>query len=78
MTTSDHKKALTQLKAKQSKLKRFKKYNTPKTRSCGRANHKCSRCGRTGVGGNISSYGLNLCRCCFRDIAAKLGFKKFN
>ncbi|MFH0874340.1 MAG: 30S ribosomal protein S14 [archaeon] len=59
-------------------MKRFKKFNTPKQRSCGRSNHKCSRCGRTGTGGNVGCYGLNLCRCCFRDIAVKLGFKKYN
>lgn len=78
MTTSDHKKVLKQIKGKSAKLKRFNKYNTPKERSCGRGRFKCSRCGRTGIGGRVSQYGLNLCRCCFRDIATKIGFKKYS
>ncbi|MBN1502030.1 30S ribosomal protein S14 [Candidatus Woesearchaeota archaeon] len=78
MTTSDHTKVLKQIKGKPAKLKRFNKYNTPKDRSCGRKNTKCRRCGRTGVGGFINKYGLNLCRCCFRDIATELGFKKYS
>jgi ribosomal protein S14 len=78
MTTSDHKKVLRQIKSKHSKLKRFKKYNTPKERSCGRALNKCRRCGRTGVGGHINKYGLDVCRCCFREIATRLGFKKYS
>jgi small subunit ribosomal protein S14 len=77
MTTSNHKKVLKQIKSKPAKLTRFKKYNSPKKRSCGRSNHKCRRCGRTGVGGHVGKYGLNLCRCCFREIATKLGFKKY-
>ena len=78
MTTSDAKKMLKQLKNKPQKLKRFKKYNLPKDRSCGRQNTECDRCGRTGVGGFVSQYGLNYCRCCFREIATELGFKKYN
>ncbi|MBN2422505.1 30S ribosomal protein S14 [Candidatus Woesearchaeota archaeon] len=78
MTTSHYDKVLTQIKSKTAKLKRFKKYNAPKERSCGRTNHKCKRCGRTGIGGNIKKYGLNICRCCFREIATKLGFKKYS
>jgi small subunit ribosomal protein S14 len=78
MTTSDYRKVLKQLKAKPAKMKRFSKFNTPKVRSCGRQRFKCDRCGRTGQGGRVSSYGLNLCRCCFRDIATKIGFKKYN
>ncbi|MEM4282345.1 MAG: 30S ribosomal protein S14 [Candidatus Woesearchaeota archaeon] len=37
---------------------------------------RCSRCGR--FGGHISSYGLGLCRCCFREIAASIGFRKYH
>ena len=78
MTTSDPKKMYKQLKQKTQKLKRFKKYNLPKQRSCGRHTSKCIRCGRTGVGGFVSQYNLNYCRCCFREIATELGFKKYS
>jgi small subunit ribosomal protein S14 len=78
MTTSDPKKMLKQLNKKPQKLKRFRKYNMPKERSCGRQTAKCSRCGRSGVGGFVSQYNLNYCRCCFREIATKIGFKKYN
>jgi ribosomal protein S14 len=76
MTTSDSTKVLKQIGGKPAKMKKFQKYNTNKNRSCGR--HKCSLCGRTGVGGHINSYGLNLCRCCFRQFATKFGFKKYS
>ncbi|MGC9310545.1 MAG: 30S ribosomal protein S14 [Candidatus Aenigmatarchaeota archaeon] len=37
---------------------------------------KCRRCGcTTGV---ISKYHLLYCRHCFRDVARRLGFKKYN
>ncbi|MEK6916843.1 MAG: 30S ribosomal protein S14 [Nanoarchaeota archaeon] len=49
-----------------------------KERSCGRQTASCTRCGRTGVGGFVGQYGLKFCRCCFRDIATKLGFKKYS
>jgi small subunit ribosomal protein S14 len=78
MTTSDAKKMLKQLKHKPQKQKRFRKYNLPKKRSCGRQTSKCTRCGRTGVGGFVSQYNLNYCRCCFREIATELGFKKYS
>ncbi|MEM3126909.1 MAG: 30S ribosomal protein S14 [Candidatus Woesearchaeota archaeon] len=51
------------------------KHNAPKKRSCGKAIYKCRRCGRNGA--QISKYNINLCRQCFRDIATKIGFKKF-
>ncbi|AEF96447.1 30S ribosomal protein S14 [Methanotorris igneus] len=37
----------------------------------------CRRCGHVGPG-LIRKYGLNLCRQCFREVAAKLGFKKYD
>ena len=37
----------------------------------------CQRCGHVGPG-IIRKYGLNLCRQCFREVAAKLGFKKYD
>ena len=76
MTASDHKKVYKQLKAKPAKLKKFIKHNAPKERSCGRNLKRCSRCGRRR--GHIDKYGLDLCRQCFRDIATKIGFKKYS
>jgi small subunit ribosomal protein S14 len=78
LTTSDPNKMLKQLTKKQQKMKRFKKYNSAKQRSCGRRTTPCTRCGRTGTGGFVGSYNLKYCRCCFRDIATKLGFKKYS
>jgi len=75
MTTSNHKKVLKQLKVKQPILQKFLKHNAPKKRSCGINLKKCIRCGRTG--GHVSKYGLDLCRHCFREIATKIGFKKY-
>ena len=76
MTYSNYNKALNQLNAKPVKLKKFLKHNVPKKRSCGLSLKRCERCGR--IRGHISSYGLNLCRQCFREIAVDLGFKKYN
>ena len=76
MSYSNYKKAFKQLKAKPIKLKKFLKHNVPKKRTCGLALKRCIRCGR--IRSNISSYGLNLCRQCFREIATDLGFKKYN
>lgn len=76
MTTSNYKKVFKQLKVKQPVLKKYIKHNAPKKRTCGVSLRKCIRCGR--IGGHVSKYGLDLCRQCFRDIATKLGFKKYN
>jgi ribosomal protein S14 len=76
MTYSNHKKAFKQLKAKPVKFKKFIKHNSPKKRSCGVSLKRCVRCGR--IRGHISSYGLNLCRQCFRETAINLGFKKYS
>lgn len=76
MTTSDYRKMFKQLKAKPAKLKKFIKHNAPKKRGCGIALRKCRRCGRTRA--HIRSYGLGLCRQCFREIAKKIGFKKYS
>lgn len=76
MTVSDWRKILKQLKNKPAKLQKFLKHNKPKTRKTGIASKKCERCGRFGA--HISSYGLNLCRQCFRDIAEEIGFKKYS
>jgi len=76
MTTSSHEKVYKQLRVKPHKLRKFKKHNAPMERSCGKVLKKCTRCGR--VGGHIKKYGLNLCRQCFREIATKIGFKKYS
>ena len=76
MTASDWKKTLNQLKNKPEIAARFTKYNKPKDRKIGIAVKKCERCGRFGA--HISSYGLNLCRQCFRQIAVEIGFKKYS
>lgn len=75
MTYSNFKKAFKQLKTKPAKLKKFLKHNAPKQRSCGRNLKRCVRCGRTRA--YIGKYGLGLCRQCFREIAQKIGFKKY-
>ncbi len=76
MTYSNHEKEFKQLKAKPIKLKKFIKHNSPKKRSCGISLKRCTRCGR--IRGHISSYGLHLCRQCFRENAKDLGFKKYS
>ncbi|MDP7141276.1 MAG: 30S ribosomal protein S14 [Candidatus Woesearchaeota archaeon] len=52
------------------------KFNAPKERSCGFSLQKCKRCGR--VKAHISKYDLHFCRQCFREIASKIGFKKYS
>jgi len=76
MTASSHEKVIKQLKKKQAKINKYLKHNVPKKRKCGKNIKKCRRCGRRG--GHISSYELNLCRQCFREIATNIGFKKYN
>ena len=76
MTASDWKKLYNQLKSKPAIAKKFLKHNKPKDRKIGIASKRCERCGRFGA--HISSYGLNLCRHCFRETAVEIGFKKYN
>ncbi len=76
MTTSNHKKMLKQLKVKPVKLKKFLKHSGKKERNGGKSSKPCIRCGRFGA--HIGSYDLNLCRHCFREIAADIGFKKYS
>ncbi len=76
MTTKDWRKALKQLKVKPVKMAKYQKHNEPQERPTGVAKKPCKRCGR--FGGHISKYGLHLCRTCFRDIAVKIGFHKYN
>lgn len=76
MTASDWRKIIKHLKSKPVKVQRFLKHNKPKERKQGIAAQKCTRCGRYGA--HISSYGLHLCRQCFREIAKEIGFKKYS
>jgi small subunit ribosomal protein S14 len=76
MTYSSYDKVFKQLKAKPDKLKKYIKHNSPKERKFGRSTKKCVRCGR--IRGHIDKYGLNLCRQCFREVATKIGFKKYS
>jgi len=76
MTASDWRKILKQLKSKPAVMAKFLKHNKPKERKTGIALKKCERCQRFGA--HISSYGLNLCRHCFRDIAVEIGFQKYS
>jgi small subunit ribosomal protein S29e len=49
--------------------------STKKVRKFGKGSRPCRRCGSYGP--VIRKYGLNLCRHCFREVAEKLGFKKY-
>ncbi|WP_448578340.1 30S ribosomal protein S14 [Thermosphaera sp.] len=52
------------------------KFKPPKIHKYGRGVQECQRCGsRDAV---IQAYGLYLCRQCFREVAATIGFKKYS
>jgi len=76
MTASDWNKITKQLKNKPVVMDKFIRHNKPKDRKMGIAAKKCERCGRFGA--HIKSYGLNLCRHCFREIATEIGFNKYS
>lgn len=76
MSYSNYDKAIKQLKYKPAKLKKYLKHNAPKERKTGRARKRCRITGR--IGGHISKYGLKMCRQAFRDVATKIGFKKYS
>ncbi len=46
-----------------------------KERKFGQGSRQCRRCGRHGA--VIRKYDLMYCRQCFREVAKKLGFKKY-
>ncbi|MBS3794688.1 MAG: 30S ribosomal protein S14 [Candidatus Thorarchaeota archaeon] len=46
------------------------------TKPRGKGNRTCMRCGTHQ--GIIRRYNLNLCRRCFREVAEKLGFRKYS
>lgn len=75
MTAKKWNKTIVQLEGKPAKKKRYIKFNKPKKRKFGRGTKTCKNCGRHGA--HINKYGLHLCRQCFREIAKKLGFKKY-
>jgi len=75
MTAGSYKKVFKQLKNKPAKLKKFLKHNAPKRRTFGINSKPCRVCGR--LGAHIQKYDIQLCRQCFRDYAARLGFKKY-
>ncbi|WP_342766584.1 30S ribosomal protein S14 [Candidatus Borrarchaeum sp.] len=47
----------------------------PERAKFGKGSRRCRRCGTHR--GLIRSHGINICRRCFREVADKLGFKKF-
>ena len=76
MVSNDWSTALKQLANKPAVMKKFIKHCKPKDRKFGIAVKRCERCNRRGA--HIKSYGLNLCRHCFREIAKEIGFKKYS
>ncbi len=76
MTASDWKKVFNQIGNKPEKKAKFIKHNKPKERKIGISVRKCGKCGRFGA--HIKSYGLNLCRHCFREMAVEIGFNKYS
>ena len=75
MTYSNYDKVFKQLKVKPAKLQKYIKHNAPKKRESGKNKKKCRRCGRPEA--HIEKYSLDLCRHCFREVATKIGFKKY-
>ena len=75
MTAKTPKKILAQIEHKKAKAAKYKKHNFPKKRSIQGRSKRCKLCLRRGA--HISRYGLHLCRHCFREKAAELGFKKY-
>ena len=51
------------------------KIKPKKERKFGKGTIACARCGS--FGSVIRRYNLNICRQCFREVAPKLGFKKY-
>ncbi len=47
-----------------------------KQRKFGKGSRHCKRCGN--YTGMIQKYNLILCRQCFREVAEKMGFKKYS
>ncbi len=47
-----------------------------KKKRIGKGSRECKRCHTHH--GLIRSYGINMCRRCFRETAEKMGFRKYN
>jgi len=75
MTAKSHLKSYNQIKDKKVKADKYVKHNFPKKRKIGGGIERCVIWLRRGA--HISSYGLHLCRHCFKEKAAELGFKKY-
>lgn len=75
MPASDWRRIMKQLESKPAVKARFLRFCKPKERKFGIASKKCVNCGRYGA--HISKYSLHLCRQCFREMAEKIGFKKY-
>jgi len=75
MTAKKWDKTIWQLERKPAVKKKYIKFNKPKDKKYGRGTRLCVLCGRRGS--HIRKYGLNVCRQCFREVAEKLGFKKY-
>jgi len=75
MTAKTALKQFKQIAHKKVKAAKYKKHNMPKVRSIAGRSRRCTICLRRGA--HISRYGLHLCRHCFREKAADLGFKKY-
>ena len=76
MTVSNYQKVFAQLDNKPAKKNKYIKHNKPIERKFGPTTKVCKRCGSNK--GFIEKYGINLCRKCFREMAHKIGFKKFS
>ena len=75
MTAKTATKQRKQIEHKPIKVAKYDKNNMPKQRSIKGGSRRCTLCLRRGA--HISRYGLHLCRQCFRETAASLGFKKY-
>ncbi len=76
MTTSNWRKAFTQLNAKPIVKAKYIKHNAKAARAHGKSTKACAVCGTHRAFNG--QYGINLCRKCFREHAQTLKFKKYN
>ncbi len=76
MAASNWENAFKQLNTKPAIKAKYIKHCKPKDRKYGITVKKCENCQRFGA--HISSYGINLCRHCFREMATSIGFKKYS
>ncbi|MBN2142001.1 30S ribosomal protein S14 [Candidatus Woesearchaeota archaeon] len=67
---------LKQIGGKPGKLAKYNKHNVPRKRKFGKELKKCRRCGSASAPNAM--FGLRYCRQCLREVAQKIGFKKFN